>query len=80
MRYISNVDYPQEVTLVVNGKSYPGKPKDETHYVFALKDIKRAKKYSADVKDGPSVIRTIEFTVKSKTAIINDDFDLDFEF
>lgn len=78
--YISNMDYPQEVALVVNGKSYPGKPKDETHYVFALKDIKRAKKYSADVKDGPNIIRTIEFTVKSKTAIVNDDFDLDFEF
>ena len=73
--YISDVESTNNVSVVLNGKRYAGKASDETHYSFELSDIKRAKKYSADVYDGSDLIGKIDFTAKGKTGSVNSDFD-----
>ncbi len=75
--YISEVDSPNDVRILVDGKSYGGYSNDGMHFTFNLKEIKRAKKglYNAEVKDGTDIIGRISFEVKSKTAVIKDDFD-----
>ena len=80
--YISDVDFPDNLCLVINEKPYQGKTEDGTHYSFALEDIKRAKSkpYTADVFDGPDLIGNVSFKVRGKTATIKDDFDFGDEF
>ena len=80
--YISDVDSPNEVHIEIDGKPYPGKSEDETHYTFQLKDIKRAKTkpYTAEVFDGSDLIGSISFKVKGRTGTIKDDFNFDDEF
>lgn len=80
--YISDVDSPDNVTLDIEDKRYKGKAEDEAHYVFALREIKRARKkpYSADVFDGSDWIGSISFKVKGKAATVRDDFDFGDEF
>ena len=80
--YISDVDSPNEVHIEIDGKPYPCKSEDETHYTFQLKDIKRAKTrpYTAEVFDGSDLIGSISFKVKGKTGTIKDDFNFDDEF
>jgi hypothetical protein len=73
--YISDVDNENNVSIILNGKRYAGKASDSTHFSFALDDIRRAKKYSADVYDGSDLIGKIDFTVKGKTGSVNSDFD-----
>ena len=73
--YISDVDNENNVSIILNGKRYSGKASDRTHFSFALDDIRRAKRYSADVYDGSDLIGKIDFTVKGKTGTVNSDFD-----
>lgn len=80
--YISDVKWPNNISLVIEDKPYQGKSEDRSHYTFELKDIKRAKikSYMADVFDGADLIGSVSFKVRSKTAIIKDDFDFGDEF
>lgn len=73
--YISDIDNANNVRIDLNGKRYIGKPTDNTHYMFELTDIKRAKKYNADVYDGFDLIGTIDFTAKGKIGSVNSSFD-----
>lgn len=73
--YISDVDNENSISIILNGKRYEGKATDSTHFSFELNDIRRAKKYSADVYDGSDLIGKIDFTVKGKTGSVNSDFD-----
>lgn len=80
--YISDVEAPDNVRIIVDDKPYPGKTEDGTHFVFELKDIKRAKSkpFNANVFDASDLIGTISFKVKGKTATVNDDFDFGEDF
>jgi hypothetical protein len=80
--YISDVDSPDNINLVLEDKPYQGKTKDGIHYTFGLKEIKRAKTkpYTADIFDGSNLIGSISFKVKGKTATVKDDFDFDSDF
>lgn len=80
--YISDVERPDNISLMIEDKPYQGKSKDETHFTFGLKDIKRAKTkpYTADVFDEPDLIGSISFKVRGKTATVKDDFDFSDEF
>ncbi|MEG2870997.1 MAG: BREX-4 system phosphatase PglZ, partial [Clostridium sp.] len=80
--YISDVDSPDNISLVVEDKPYQGKSEDGIHYTFELKEIKRAKTkpYAADVFDGSDLIGTISFKVKGKTATVKDNLDFGDEF
>ena len=80
--YISDVEFPDDLRIVINDKSYNGQTEDGTHYTFELEDIKRAKSkpYIADVFDGPDLIGNISFKVRGKTATVKDDFDFGDEF
>lgn len=75
--YISDVESPNNIRLVIEDKPYIGISEDESHYTFELKDIKRAKTkpYTADVFDGADLIGSVSFNVKGKAATIKDDFD-----
>lgn len=75
--YISDVEYPNSISLVIEDKKYAGIQEDSTHFSFELKDIKRAKTkpYTAEVFDSSDLIGNISFKVKGKTATMNDDFD-----
>lgn len=80
--YISDVESTGNVNLVIADKLYQGKSEDGLHYIFELKDIKRAKTkpYTADVFDGADLIGSVSFKVRGKTATVKDDFDFDDEF
>lgn len=80
--YISDVESPNNISLVIEDKSYQGIPVDETHYTFGLRNIMRAKAkpYVADVFDGSDLIGSVSFKVRSKAAIVRDDFDFGDEF
>lgn len=80
--YISDVESPDNISIVIEEKPYQGKAKDGTHYTFELKDIRRSKvtPYIADVFDGADLIGSISFRVKGKTATVKDGFDFDDEF
>ena len=80
--YISDVESPNNISLVIEDKPYQGKSEDGSHYTFGLKDIKRAKTkpYTADVFDGADLIGSVSFKVRGKTATVKDDFDFGDEF
>lgn len=61
--------------VVLNGNRYNAQATDKTHFTVHLHDIKRSKKYLADVYDGNDLIGKIGISVKGKTATVNDDFD-----
>jgi hypothetical protein len=62
------------VKVIIDGKSYAGVKKDDSHYMVAT-DIKRARTYQADIFDGDSLVGTVSFTAQGKNKS-NDDFDL----
>ncbi len=80
--YISDVETPDNISLVIEEESYQGKSEDGAHYTFWLKDIKRAKAkpYTADVFDGSDLIGSVSFKVRGKAATVKDDFDFGDEF
>lgn len=76
------MESPNNISLVLEDKPYQGKSEDGLHYIFELKDVKRAKikPYTADVFDGADLIGSISFKVRGKTATVKDDFDFGDEF
>ncbi|MCD8049833.1 MAG: BREX-4 system phosphatase PglZ [Clostridia bacterium] len=80
--YISDVEYPNNISLVIEDKTYSGKSTDEAHYTFEMKDIKRAKTkpYTAEVYDGEDLIGSVSFKVKGKLASFADEFNFGDEF
>lgn len=80
--YISDVNSPNEVSLLVGDRKYKGVPNDTTHFTFMLEDIRRARKepYTAEVHDDSDLIGSVEFKVKGKAATVKDDFDFGDEF
>jgi len=73
--YVSDAQHSQNVSVVLNGNRYNAQATDKTHFTIHLHDIKRSKKYFADVYDDNDLIGKIEISVKGKTATVNDDFD-----
>ena len=77
--YISDVESENNIRLVIDDIAYQGVSENGSHFVFQLKNIKRAKAkpYSADVFDASDLIGSISFKVKGKTATVKDDFNFD---
>ena len=75
--YISDVEFTNKVSIVLDDNRYIGKMMSESNFVFELKNIKRPRKdpYMADVFDADNLIGNIKFTIKSKAAEMNDEFD-----
>lgn len=73
--YISDVDNPQNVYLIIEGTKYVAIAKDKCHYSVALPDIKRQKKCDAEIYDGDTLIGNVRLVVKGRTASVNTDFD-----
>ena len=80
--YISDVDHPQDVSMVVGDKKYIGKTNDGTHYTFLMPDLKRANVLTAELYDSSDLIGKITFKAKGKTGSSNPGFgdDLFEEF
>lgn len=80
--YISDVNSNTQISIVCEDTKYIGKQLDDSHYVFEIENIKRAKTkpYKADVFDGSDLVGSIEFKVKGKTATMNEDFDFGSDF
>lgn len=80
--YISDVESPSSISLVIENKAYQGESEDGTHYTFLLKDIKRSKMkpYMADVFDGADLIGNVSFRVRGKSATVKEDFNFGDEF
>ena len=73
--YISDVDHPNEVLMVVGDKKYIGETQDGTHFSFTMADSKRAKTFDAEIYDSSDLIGKIKFTAKGKTGSVNSDFE-----
>lgn len=65
----------QDVTVELDGKSYPASKIDENHYAVKLPDTKRAGEYSADVYAGDNLIGKIIIKAQGKSGKVNDAFD-----
>jgi len=80
--YISEVETPDSISLVIEDKTYQGKSEDGAHYTFGLNDVKRAKAkpYTADVFDGSDLIGSVSFKVRGKAATVKEDFDFGDDF
>ncbi len=80
--YISDAESNDSISIVIDDKSYPGKTENGLHFVFELKDIKRAKAkpYTADVFDGSDLIGSVSIKIRGKAATIKDDFNFEGDF
>ncbi len=78
--YITDVEDANNISLRIDGKKYLGKPEKGHHFVFELKDVKRAKQYEAEVFDSSDFIGKVEFKVNSKSASVNEEFDFGDDF
>ena len=65
----------QNVSIVLNGKTYPAVQTDGNHYSVKLPDTKRAGDYPADVYAGDDLIGKIMIKAQGKSGKINDAFD-----
>lgn len=65
----------QNVSVVLNGKSYLASQIDTHHYSVELPDTKRAGSYTADVYAGDNLIGKIEFKAQGKSGKVNNAFD-----
>jgi hypothetical protein len=65
----------QDVSVILNGKSYPASQIDDNHYSVKLPDTKRADDYSADVFAGDNLIGKIMIKAQGKSGKVNDAFD-----
>lgn len=73
--YISDVESPKSIRMEIKGKSYDGEQTDETHYTFALTDIKRSGEYDASVFDGSNLIGRKKLRIKGTVGSAKSDFD-----
>ena len=65
----------QNVSVVLDGKSYSGSQIGANHYSVKLPDTKRAGDYVADVYAGDNMIGKIMIKAQGKSAKVNDAFD-----
>jgi len=65
----------QDISVVLNGKSYNPSQIDENHYSVKLLDIKRAGIYDAFVYSGDNLIGNVTFKTQGKIGNVNADFD-----
>ena len=73
--YISDVESPKSIRMEIKGKSYDGEQTDETHYTFALTDIKRSGEYDASVFDGSNLIGRKKLRIKGTVGSAKSNFD-----
>lgn len=77
--YISDVDNPQNISIVIGSTKYKTKGDDPAHYTVLLEDIKRSKTCKADVYDGDNLLGNVEFKIKGKSGNVDSEFDSEFD-
>lgn len=77
--YISDVDKTDSIGIVIDGRRYPGRCDDPSHYCVQLSDIKRSKVCMAEVYDGDDLLGSVTLNIKGKSGSINAGFDAEFE-
>ena len=65
----------QNVSVILNGKSYPASQISSNHYSVKLPDIKRAGDYPAEVYADDDFIGNIIIKAQGKSGKVNDAFD-----
>ena len=65
--YISEVEHPCNVSVIIGGETYQAKRLDATHYEINMPSQKRSRKdVSADVFDGDDLVGNLTFDIKGK--------------
>ncbi|MBR6632683.1 MAG: BREX-4 system phosphatase PglZ [Clostridia bacterium] len=77
--YISDVDNPNNISIVIGNTKYKAERDDSTHYTVLLDDIKRSKTCKADIYDGDNLLGGVEFKIKGKSGNVDSDFDSEFD-
>lgn len=77
--YISDVDNPKNISIVIGNTKYKAVGDDSTHYTVLLEDIKRSKTCKADIYDGDNLLGNIEFKIKGKSGNVDSGFDSEFD-
>ena len=77
--YISDVDNPKNISIVIGNIKYKAVGDDSTHYTILLEDIKRSKTCKADVYDGNNLLGNVEFKIKGKSGNVDSGFDSEFD-
>ena len=77
--YISDVDNPTNISIVIGSTKYKAVRDDSTHYTVLLDDIKRSKTCKADIYDGDNLLGNVEFKIKGKSGNVDSGFDSEFD-
>lgn len=77
--YISDVDNPKGISIIIGDVKYKAIDDDPTHYTVLLEDIKRSKTCKADVYDGDNLLGSVEFKIKGKSGNVDFGFDSEFD-
>ena len=77
--YISDVDNPNNISLVIGSTKYKAVVDDSTHYTVHLEDIRRSKTCKADIYDGDNLLGNVEFKIKGKSGSVDSEFDSEFD-
>lgn len=77
--YISDVDNPKNISVVIGSSKYKAVGDDSTHYTVLLEDIKRSKTCKADIYDGDNLLGNVEFKIKGKSGNVDSGFDSEFD-
>ena len=77
--YISDVDNPKNISIVIGSTKYKAVGDDSTHYTVLLEDIKRSKTCKADIYDGDNLLGNVEFKIKGKSGNVDSGFDSEFD-
>ncbi len=77
--YISDVDNPNNISLVIGNTKYKAVVDDSTHYTVHLEDIRRSKTCKADIYDGDNLLGNVEFKIKGKSGSVDSGFDSEFD-
>lgn len=77
--YISEVDDPTNISIVIGNAKYKAVGNDSTHYTVLLEDIKRSKTCKADIYDGDNLLGSLEFKIKGKSGNVDSEFDSEFD-
>ncbi len=70
-----NKELSQELIVQIEGQGYKANKVDKNYYEVKIEQMKRAKKYDADIYVGEKLISKIEITTRGKSASMNSDFD-----
>lgn len=77
--YISDVDDPQNISIVIDESRYKAIPADVSHYSVLMPNIRRSKNCTANIYDGDSLLGSVELKIRSKSGGIDSSFDSEFE-